>query len=158
MKITYRVNDPWDGEALSRKMHSDQAYESNWRCLSVLHDGELAGGVIYTNFNVRSVQIHVAAFTPKWLTRDFLWMCFDWPFNRMGVDVVYGPVDSSNDHALQFDLRLGFVEEARLVGGSPTGDIVILSMRRHQCRWLNYTPRQVGPPPNEQRLRSPSGS
>jgi len=46
-------------------------------------------------------------------------------------------VDSTNEKALRFDKKLGFVEEARISNAARAGDLVILTMTKEQCRWLN---------------------
>jgi hypothetical protein len=53
------------------------------------------------------------------------------------VEVIYGPVESTNKKALEFDKKIGFTEHTRLKGAIPGGDLVILSMYRGQCRWLD---------------------
>jgi hypothetical protein len=93
--------------------------------------------VIYDHFYGPSIEMHMAGITPDWVSRELIWACFDYPFNQLGVDIVFGPVPSTKGYVLDLDRRLGFVEHTRLKGAVPGGDLVILSMERHQCRWLN---------------------
>ena len=65
-----------------------------------------------------------------------LWITFDYPFNQLGVKKLIGQVPSSNLKALEFDKKLGFKEEARISDVFPDGDLIVLSMRREDCRWL----------------------
>jgi hypothetical protein len=37
---------------------------------------------------------------------------------------------------LDFNTKLGFIEEARITGVFRDADLVIMSMRREDCRWL----------------------
>lgn len=97
-------------------------------------DGELVAGTLYDQFNGRSICMHVAAEKP--VTRTFTRTCFDYPFNQLGVQKVIGLVDSTNDSALRFDLHLGFVEEARVKDAGKFGDLILLTMTRQQCRWI----------------------
>jgi len=97
-------------------------------------DGTLTAGVLYDMFNGRSVCMHVAIEKP--VTREYTRVCFDYPFNQLGVVKVIGLVDSTNAKALRFDKHLGFVEEARIVDGGRIGDLVLLTMTRQQCRWI----------------------
>lgn len=97
-------------------------------------DGALTAGVLYDMFNGRSICMHVAIEKP--VTREFTRTCFDYPFNQLKVHKVLGLVDSTNAAALRFDKHLGFVEEARIEGAGKTGDLVILTMTRDQCRWI----------------------
>ena len=137
-------DNPYHGEILTRELDPDQPFRVGFdRCISVTHAGKLVGGVTYDGFLRRSIHMHVASFRPSFLSRDFLFVVFDYPFNQLGVEVVYGLVASTNVRAVVFDRRIGFVDEAVLKGACVDGDLLILSMRRHQCRWLNYKPRSI---------------
>ncbi|MGE0677754.1 hypothetical protein [Pseudolabrys sp.] len=102
--------------------------------------GQLLGGVIYQNFTGRSIGMHVAGFTPNWINKDLLWVCFDYPFTQLGCELVLGTVPAANTKALDFDLKLGFKEVTRVPDVFPNGDLVIVAMRREECRWLDITP------------------
>lgn len=97
-------------------------------------DGELVAGTLFDMFNGRSICMHVALDKP--ITRTFLKTCFDYVFNQLGVQKAIGLVDSTNDSALRFDSHLGFVEEARIKDAGKSGDLVLLTMNRAQCRWI----------------------
>lgn len=97
-------------------------------------EGAITAGVVYDMFNGRSICMHVAIERP--VSRKFTRMAFDYPFNQLKVSKVLGLVDSTNEKALRFDRLLGFVEEARIEGAGKTGDLLILSMTRQQCRWI----------------------
>jgi RimJ/RimL family protein N-acetyltransferase len=100
-------------------------------------DGELIAGVIFDNYNGANCAMHVAAIPGKrWLDREFLYVCFGYPFNQLGLKRVTGMVCSSNLEALRFDLHLGFVQEAVLKDATTDGDLILLVMRRENCRWL----------------------
>jgi len=110
-------------------------------CIANKIHGELAGGVLYNNFTGASISIHVASFRPNWLSRDFLWVVFDYPFNQLGVKKLFGSVCETNVKALEFDLKLGFIEEHRIREVYPDGDMILLAMKRDTCRWLNIQPK-----------------
>jgi len=97
-------------------------------------DGELVAGTLYDQFNGRSICMHVAAEKP--VTRTFTKVCFDYPFNQLGVQKIIGLVDSTNESALRFDHHLGFVEEGRIKDAGKYGDLVLLTMDRNSCRWI----------------------
>lgn len=104
--------------------------------ISRVEDGKLLGGVIFTGYCGASICIHVAGFDPHWINKSMLWITFDYPFNQLGVKKLIGQVPSSNLKALEFDKKLGFKEEARISDVFPDGDLIVLSMRREDCRWL----------------------
>lgn len=79
--------------------------------------------------------MHVAG-EGNWLTREYLWVCFDYVFRQLGVRKVLGEVDSTNQKALNFDRKLGFVHEYTIKDAGKCEDLHIMSMAREQCRWL----------------------
>jgi hypothetical protein len=104
--------------------------------------GELLGGVIYQGFTGASIRAHIAGFRPRWLDRDMLWMMFHYPFEQLRVGKIIGHVHSTNLKALDFNSKLGFKEEARIEGVFRAADLVIVSMRREDCRWLERGARR----------------
>lgn len=105
-------------------------------CISRVEHGELLGGVIFTGYKVASIGLHAAGFAPRWLDRDMLWMTFHYPFEQLGVQKIVATIPTSNQKAVLFDRKLGFVEEARIKDLFPDGDLLIMTMTRDQCRWL----------------------
>lgn len=99
---------------------------------------KLLAGVVFDSYNKASVQMHVAAVPgARWMTRAFLWTCFHYPFEQLKVNKILGPVGSANTAARRFDEHLGFVLETALKDAHPDGDLLIYSMTRDQCRFLN---------------------
>jgi len=109
----------------------------------VADDGVLLGGVIYKDYTGSSVFMHQAGFDKAWINRDMLWVCFDYPFNQLGYSVVFGAVSSTNPHAFDINRRLGFSVEAVLKDGYPDDDMLIMAMRKDQCRWLALKPQGI---------------
>ena len=105
-------------------------------------DGSIVCGVLYDNFNGRSICMHVASDGSKsWLTREFLRICFDYPFNQLKANVIIGLVDSENLAARQFDEHLGFKLEHSVPNAGPKGDLLLYSMTPAQCRFLRIKER-----------------
>lgn len=99
--------------------------------------GALVAGVAYSDYNGVNMQMHVASDgTRRWLNREYLRVCFDYPFNQAEVQRVTGCVGEGNAKAREFIEHLGFERETRLSGAHPTGDLLIYCMRKPQCRWL----------------------
>ncbi|WP_454627805.1 GNAT family N-acetyltransferase [Bradyrhizobium cenepequi] len=103
--------------------------------------GKLLGGVIFQGYRRASIGIHVAGFDKHWINNDMLWITFNYPFEQLKVTKLMAQVPSGNLKALDFDLKLGFKEEVRLRDIYPDEDLIILSMRREDCRWLKLKPR-----------------
>jgi hypothetical protein len=111
----------------------------------VTHSGNLMGGVIYDGFTGGCVFMHQASFHPHWLTGNMMWIVFDYPFNQLHVGKVAGTINASNKELLDFNLRLGFKEEARIKDAYRDGDMVVLTMERSACRWLKIKPKVYEP-------------
>jgi len=99
-------------------------------------NGELVAGVAYNEFNGVNINAHIASNGHHWLTRDFLWAIFNYPFRQLGVQRITGLVGEGNAAARRFDEHLGFTLETKLTGAHPTGDLLVYVMWKHDCRWL----------------------
>ena len=105
--------------------------------IGLQRDGELVAGVLYEDYNGANVVMHVASDgTGAWLTKAYLRTCFDYPFRQLGCRRVTGIVPSSNEKALAFDQHLGFEVEATLSDAHSDGDLIVLRMKREDCRWI----------------------
>lgn len=134
VRDTDRVG-PWVMDQVGGKWIPDLGHAMGYEV-----DGQLTCGILYTDYNGRAIQAHVAAIPGKrWLRRDFLFTAFWYPFIQLNCWKVIGPVPASNVEALRFDQNIGFVHEATLKDAHPTGDLILLSMTRDQCRWLAST-------------------
>lgn len=100
-------------------------------------DGELVAVVVYTCYNGSSMQPHVCFDGISFLPRNFLRFMFTYPFLQCGCNVLVGTVSTSNEKALRFDLHLGFKPVHTIPGAGKNGDLVILTMRKEDCKWLN---------------------
>lgn len=99
-------------------------------------DGELACGVLFEDYTGRAMKVHVAKDPDGSISRLWLYAFFGYAFNQVKVHKLIGPIDSNNEQSLTFARRLGFVDEAVIKDAAPTGDIVLLTMTREQCRFL----------------------
>lgn len=100
-------------------------------------DGRLVAGVAYANWNGVNVECHIASDrSKKWLTREFLWHIFYYPFEQLKVDRITVCVGEGNADSNRFVKHLGFVLESSLAGAHPTGKLHIYRLWRHECRFL----------------------
>lgn len=106
--------------------------------LGIERDGRIVGAVAYTDFNGASMAMHCAG-KGAWLSRRVLEHLFHYPFVVAGCKTVIATVPSDNARALSLNARLGFKELARVPDADPDGDIVIMAMRRAECRWIGET-------------------
>ncbi len=100
-------------------------------------NGELVAGTAYANWNGVNVECHIASDeSKKWLTKEYLWTIFDYPFNQLKVNRVTLCIGEGNKDSLRFAQHLGFKIEAQLTGAHPTGSLIVLRMFREECRWI----------------------
>lgn len=118
---------------VSSKMGKQSAW-SAYEAIGLEQDGELIGGVVIDGYtrNVRC-SIHCSGEGKKWLNRTFLSVVFGYVFNQLKCKAVVNPVDISNEASIRFTSHLGFTEAVRI----PEAELVIFTMPRADCRWLN---------------------
>lgn len=102
--------------------------------IGLQRDGELVAGVIYENWNHRSIVCHIA-FLGR-LTSAYLAAVFHYPFEVCDVDKIIAPIRGDNRKAMSLVENMGFLEEARIKDAAPTGDIVFYTLTRDKCRFL----------------------
>lgn len=117
--------------------------ESGWHgargsAIGLLENDEIIAGVLFDSWNGASICMHVAAVPGKrWMTREYLRVCFAYPFQQLRCNKILGLVGSKNTVAQRFDEHLGFVLEATLEAAHSDGALLIYSMSREQCRWIS---------------------
>ena len=102
---------------------------------------QLKGGVLFTNYRVGSVAIHMAGFRKNWVSKSMLYLAFHFPFRQLKVKKLFGMVPERNVEARNNDLHLGFKIEYMIddVYGYEDGvnGMYLMSMRREDCKWLD---------------------
>lgn len=104
--------------------------------IGVEQGGKILGAITLDQFNGANINMHVAAVSGNWLTPEFLWYMFHYPFEILSVKRVTGLICASNLHAQKFAEKFGFRLEAVLKDASPKGDLLIYVMFKHECRFL----------------------
>lgn len=120
---------PWIAKELEMVWTPENSSTIGW-----IVENELVAGVWYEDFNGKSVTCHIVIKKP--INRQFLAIIFDYPFIQLGVDKIIGPVKSDNQKAIDFDKKLGFKEEARLLDAFPNADLIFFVMNKDECRFL----------------------
>lgn len=124
-----RFNDPVAIEKISKAV-SVPFIKSHHQCIARFEGDELCGGVFFTDYNIASIQIHVASFRRRWIDRELLWITMDYPFNKLKVKKLIGLVRETNKAAIDFDLHLGFKVEARIPDVFEDCGMVVLGLYR----------------------------
>lgn len=98
--------------------------------------GQIRGAVWLENYNGASVLCHVVGDGRRWLTRAFCEAVFHYVFNVLGCRKMLGIVRESNGDARQFDEHLGFRQECLIADADPDGGLIIYSLKREDCKFL----------------------
>ncbi len=102
-----------------------------------MKDDRLVGGVVYNQFEAANVCAHIGAVEGKnWLTRDFLWAMFDYPFNQLGKRRITALVARKNKGARKFVDNLGFSYEGCLKHYYENDNLLVFGLLRENCRFL----------------------
>ena len=102
----------------------------------------IRAGVWYENFNGANMMMHIASDgTKAWMTREYLWYAFFYPFVECGCKRVTALVAASNTDSRLFCERVGFSTEATLQDAAADGDMIVYRMFRDECRWLKLRER-----------------
>jgi len=116
----------------------DEAYPPGAVGIGLEQDGELIAGVVFDYYTGPSISMHVAAAPGRrWMTKDFLWRCFAYPFLQLQCNRITGLVRVDNLDAQRFDEHLGFKREGLLRKAAKDGtDYIVYGMLREECRFL----------------------
>lgn len=96
--------------------------------------GEFVAGVIYEDWNGKSIVAHIAV--RGRMTPSFVAAIFDYPFNVCGVHKVVCQISSDNLRSIKLATSMGFTEEARIADASMTGDVLLYTLTKSNCRFL----------------------
>lgn len=119
------------------------AFTEGWdhSFVTVDTEGRRFGGFVLAQYLGASMAVHMAGIDPRWCSRDLLWMVFHYAFVQLGCTKLIAPVRSTNHVAMAQDLRAGFVIEAVVRDAFPDGHMVLLTMTRDTCPWLQLNPK-----------------
>jgi RimJ/RimL family protein N-acetyltransferase len=116
----------------------------NFNALGLVRNGRLVAGVIYNCYEAANVNMHIGAIGSHWLTRQFLFAAFDYPFNQLNKRRATAMIRKKNSRTRKFAEHLGFVYEGTMVNYYADDDLICYGMLRENCRFLvDQTERKV---------------
>jgi len=127
------VSDPEVGHWVAERIQGAY-FEAQSSAIGLCRDEKIIAGVIYENWNKRSITCHIAI--EGRLTKSYLRAIFDYPFNICNVEKIIVPVVQNHDKSLKLVKNMGFIEEARIKDATPSGDMIFLTLERQNCRFL----------------------
>jgi RimJ/RimL family protein N-acetyltransferase len=137
-----RFNETSDGYAIAGVAGTSYNPITDQIIARITPRGNLMGGVLFSYWTGLggSINMHVAGFHPRWINRTMLSVCFDYPFNQLGVRKIFGQVPMDNLHAIRFNEHLGFRKEAVIhdayPGEKPACDMQLMSLYKDECRFI----------------------
>lgn len=109
-------------------------YQPGSEAIGLWRDGDYVAGVLYEQWNGKSIVAHIAV--RGRMTPTFLAAIFDYPFNHCGAHKVMCPIPSDNVASIKLATNMGFILEAAIQDAAPTGDILIYTLTKSACRFL----------------------
>ena len=100
-------------------------------------DGNLVAVIAFCNFVNNSCAMHIGTVGENWMDRNLLWACFDYPFIKLEKKVILATMEASNDEAIKLNRHLGFQDKALIEDAHENGDLLLMAMRKEDCKWLN---------------------
>jgi RimJ/RimL family protein N-acetyltransferase len=98
--------------------------------------GDLVAGVMYENYTGASVTATIAINKGTIISKDFMRVIFDYPFQQLGVKKLFAMIAASNQSSIDFVTRCGFIEETRVKDYYESGDAIVFACTPESCRWL----------------------
>ena len=112
----------------------------SFNALGLITNGQLVAGIVYNNFEGASAEMHVSAIEgSRWMTKEFLFSAFDYPFNQLGLRRVTGRIKKRNKRAAAFVKHLGFKYEGTMRHYFADDDALIFGLLRGDCRFIRRT-------------------
>lgn len=133
-----------DNERIAAWCEQQIEHFSGWgsdpRAIGYELDGELRGGVVYTNYSGNNVFATIAMTAP--ITKRFLFAIFWCPFVQFDVNHIACMIEASNLASVNLCTRMGFREEGRMRESAINGeDVIMMGMLKRECRWLSLRPK-----------------
>jgi RimJ/RimL family protein N-acetyltransferase len=106
-------------------------------CLNV--DGLLVAGVVYSRFAGNTAFIDAAAAPNAHIPRVVLAAFVDYPFNQLGLQALFSHIREGNHRAVRIVTKIGFQFQSKIPQGYPDGDMLLYTLVRKDCRYLELT-------------------
>jgi len=124
-------------EFVKKTIGETQPYE-NYSAIGLVKNDLLVAGAIYNHYNGSDININFAAEPgARWMTREFLYACFDYPFNQLTCRRASVLVPKKNKTARKFTVHLGFEYEGNMRKALPNDDMIIYGLLKENCKWLD---------------------
>lgn len=115
----------------------DTKFAPPYTCVGFLkRDGSLGSGFVFYNYTRGNIEVALAA-EPGGISRSALKAVCRYVFEQLGCRGMTALIEGKNRASVELAKRCGMAEKATIEDYCPDGDeIVILRMKRAECRWL----------------------
>jgi RimJ/RimL family protein N-acetyltransferase len=103
--------------------------------ISVVNGDEIKAVVGYYNFTENNCFLSIVG-EGRWLMKGFIPVFFRYPFTQLNKRRITTLTNQANPRALEFNRRLGFVEEGRMRKAVGDIDVILFGMLKEECRYL----------------------
>lgn len=104
--------------------------------IGIKNNGIIIAGVVYSGFNGSNLCADIAGIGKDWITRDFLWFMFFYPFMQAGAKRITAIVEANNLQSQKFVEKLGFELEFSMKSAGRFGDLKVYRMFKEDCKYL----------------------
>ena len=138
MTTALLYNLPFANKWASEKIKGVGEFPEDTGNIALMRDGVIIAVCVYSHYTGAGVMMNIASDGSKrWMTKQFLRACFEWPFNYLKCRRVTGLVRADQPDVVKFDEHLGFKQEGVVREGEEDGmDLVVLGMLKSECRWI----------------------
>lgn len=142
-KILVGADDAVGAWVMGRQQNPGSWIPGQGYGFGVTSGNELIGGAVFDSWNGASIHLHVAGDAEQnWISRAFLAIVFDYPFNQLQVKKIICLIGEGNVASRRFCGHIGFKLEATLSEAHPDGMLLVYTMTREQCRWLSLAEKE----------------
>lgn len=108
--------------------------------IGVIDGAQLVAGVLFHNYlpEFGSIEVSIAADTPRWLSRNRVSLILGYPFRQLGCGRVSAAIMASNRRSIRLCEGLGFEREGLVRRGFGRDDAVILGLLREDWERGKY--------------------
>ena len=137
--INDRNRDKELGMWISEKVDVD--YLDGNPCFGTEKDGKLVGAVMLSDWNGSNINIHQRMESHYAITRDLLFVTFNYVFTYLKARRLSGAVIGNNAKAIALNLHLGFELDGvfKDLFPGPNGTVTHFVMWPEKCRYLRGT-------------------
>lgn len=109
---------------------------NGYAALGLVRDDSLVAGVVYNGFSWPDILMHIGAVPGRhWLTREFLFAMFDYPFRQLRCARVTGLIPKKNKDCRIFAEHLGFEFEGKMRRALPDDDLMVYGLLEEKSTW-----------------------